>query len=179
VLDEATSALDPNTTRSILELLKNINQTMGVTIIIITHEMKVIEQICSRVAVIDQSRIAELGNVKDVFLNPRSKIARELILPKNETISDFKGKKCLRVVFDGSSAFEPVISCMALECHAAVNILSADTKTIEGKAYGQMLLQLPDDEGSVARILAFLNSRKIHYKEEAFDYDTGNAELTH
>ena len=80
--DEATSALDPNTTRSILELLKKINQTLGVTIIVITHEMKVIYQICDRVAVLDQSRIAEEGSVSEVFTNPRSKIARELILPE-------------------------------------------------------------------------------------------------
>ena len=163
--DEATSALDPNTTRSILELLQHINRTLGVTIVIITHEMKVIEQICNRVAVIDQSQIVETGLVKDVFVNPRSRIARELILPKSEAVDLVTGTRCVRIVFDGNSAFEPVVSNIVLECHCAVNILGADTKNIGGKAYGQMILQLPEEEASVARILAYLDSRGIHYEE--------------
>ena len=163
--DEATSALDPNTTRSILELLQHINQTLGVTIVIITHEMKVIEQICNRVAVIDQSQIVETGLVKDVFVNPRSRIARELILPKSEAVDLVTGTRCVRIVFDGNSAFEPVVSNIVLECHCAVNILGADTKNIGGKAYGQMILQLPEEEASVARILAYLDGRGIHYEE--------------
>ena len=163
--DEATSALDPNTTRSILELLQHLNRTLGVTIVIITHEMKVIEQICNRVAVIDQSQIVETGLVKDVFVNPRSRIARELILPKSEAVDLVTGTRCVRIVFDGNSAFEPVVSNIVLECHCAVNILGADTKNIGGKAYGQMILQLPEEEASVARILAYLDSRGIHYEE--------------
>lgn len=167
--DEATSALDPNTTRSILELLKSIHEKMGVTIVIITHEMKVIEQICNRVAVIDQSRIVEMGDVKEVFLRPQSKIARDLILPQSDIVERVTGKRCLRIVFDGNSAFEPVISNMTLECHTAVNILGADTKNIDGKAFGQMVVQLPDDEPSMARILGYLDSRNISYKEETLD----------
>ena len=166
--DEATSALDPNTTRSILELLQKINRTMGVTIIIITHEMKVIEQICNRVAVIDQSRIVETGYVKDVFLHPESQIAKELILPKSEAVKNVCGKTCLRLVFDGNSAFEPVISNLTMECHAAVSILGADTKTIEGKAYGQMVIQLPDDPTAANRIMEYLDRIHISYKEEPF-----------
>ena len=163
--DEATSALDPNTTRSILELLKKINAEMGVTIIVITHEMKVIEQICNRVAVIDQSHIVEQGLVKDVFLAPKSRIARELILPQTEAVEEVHGERKVRIVFDGNSAFEPVISNLTLECHAAVNILGADTKNIDGRAYGQMLLQLPEDENAQSRIFNYLNTRKIPYEE--------------
>ena len=163
--DEATSALDPNTTRSILELLKRINAEMDVTIIVITHEMKVIEQICNRVAVIDQSHIVEQGLVKDVFLAPKSRIARELILPQTEAVEEVRGERKVRIVFDGNSAFEPVISNLTLECHAAVNILGADTKNIDGKAYGQMLLQLPEDENAQSRIFNYLNTRKIPYEE--------------
>ena len=163
--DECTSALDPNTTRAILDLLKKINRTMGVTIIVITHEMKVIEQICNKVAVIDQSHIVEQGLVRDVFLAPQSKIARELILPKNETVDEVTGERKIRIVFDGNSAFEPVISNLSLECHTAVNILGADTKNIEGRAYGQMLLQLPDDETAQKRIVNYLDSRRIKYEE--------------
>ena len=161
----ATSALDPNTTRSILELLKKINAEMGVTIIVITHEMKVIEQICNRVAVIDQSHIVEQGLVKDVFLAPKSRIARELILPQTEAVEEVRGERKVRIVFDGNSAFEPVISNLTLECHAAVNILGADTKNIDGRAYGQMLLQLPEDENAQSRIFNYLNTRKIPYEE--------------
>ena len=114
--DEATSALDPNTTQSILHLLKEINQTLGVTIVVITHEMRVIEQICKRVAVIDQSCIAEIGNVSDVFTHPKSDIAKALILPKSpaENLPPCTGKR-LRLVFDGSCSNEPVISRITLE----------------------------------------------------------------
>ncbi len=164
--DEATSALDPNTTRSILELLQNINRTMGVTIIIITHEMKVIEQICNKVAVLDNSRVAEIGNVKDIFVAPKSRIAKELILPKSEAVESVHSEKTLRVVFDGSSAFEPIISNLTLECHTAVNILAANTKNIEGRVYGQMVLQLPEDEGALLRVKSYLDARNIHYEED-------------
>jgi len=163
--DEATSALDPNTTRSILELLKNINETMGVTIIIITHEMKVVEQICNRVAVLDHGVVAEEGAVKEIFINPRSSIAKELILPKNAAVSELIGGKIIRIVFDGQASSEPVISNLSLECHTAVNILGADTKDIGGKAYGQMLLQLPDDEKAVLRICQYLEGRGISFEE--------------
>jgi len=165
--DEATSALDPNTTRSILELLKHINKTMGVTIVIITHEMKVVEQICNKVAVIDQSRIMEMGDVKEIFLHPKSKIARDLIMPGNAEVLEQKaGNRCLRLVFDGSSAFQPIISSMALECGAMVNIIEANTKTINGKILGQMLLQLPEDEKLCAKIFNYLDDKGVQYGEE-------------
>lgn len=164
--DEITSALDPNTTRSILELLQNINRKMGVTILMITHEMEVIEQICHRVAVIDEGRIVEMGEVREVFLRPRSETAKQLILPKGHEIHKMTGKKCLRIIFDGNSAFEPIISNMTLECRAVVNILYANTKSIEGKAYGEMLLQLPEDDVSIQRILAYLDDKGIYYREE-------------
>ena len=147
---------------------------MGVTIVIITHEMKVIEQICNRVAVIDQSHIVETGEVREVFLRPQSRIARELILPKSESVASMTGKRCLRIVFDGNSAFEPIVANMALECHTAVNIMLANTRSIEGKAFGQMVLQLPDDEQSVARIFNYLDSVHIAYKEEELNADTGD-----
>lgn len=163
--DEATSALDPNTTRSILALLKEINQNLGVTIVVITHEMKVVEQICNRVAVLDRGYVAETGNVRDVFLSPKSEIARELILPKNEVVTNFKSGKIIRLVFDGQSSFEPVVANICLECRAAVNIIGADTKNIGGKAFGQILLQLPEDETAVLRIRNHLDSHNLKYEE--------------
>ena len=138
---------------------------MGVTIIVITHEMKVVEQICNKVAVLDKGTVAECGLVKDIFVMPKSDIAKELILPKNAAVDEVRGNTVIRLVFDGQSSFEPVISNLSLECHTAVNILGADTKNIGGKAYGQMLLQLPDDVGAVTRIKQYLDSRSIPYEE--------------
>jgi len=165
--DEATSALDPNTTQSILDLLKEINQKMAVTIIVITHEMKVIDQICDRVAVIDNSRIAESGYVSDVFTNPQSEIARDLILPKANTTESMTGERRLRIIFDGEASSKPVIANLILECQVPVNIMFADTKDIDGKAYGQMILQLPDDMRQQERVLSYLKANKITFTKEA------------
>ena len=158
--DEATSALDPTTTRSILALLKEINKTLGITIIVITHEMAVIEEICQRVAIIDSSRIAEVGAVDDVFTRPQSAMAKQLIYPDGKRRALATGKRYCRIVFDGNSSFEPIVSNMVLECKAPVNIMFADTKNIDGKAYGQMILQLPEDERAAKRALAYLETQK-------------------
>lgn len=165
--DEATSALDPNTTQSILRLLKQINQTLGVTIVVITHEMRVIEQICQRVAVIDQSCIAEIGSVSDVFTHPKSDIAKALILPKSpaENLPPCTGKR-LRLVFDGSCSNEPVISRITLECHVPVNILFADTRIVEGSIYGHMVIDLPSDPQQFHDVLRWLDHNHISYLQE-------------
>ena len=164
--DEATSALDPNTTRSILELLRTINKTLGVTIIVITHEMKVIDQICDRVAVIDHSSIAEEGKVSEVFTNPRSAIARELILPTDRAALDTAGGRRIRLIFNGLYSQEPIISQMVLECQAPVNILFADTKEYEGSIYGHMIVELPSDQRQADKIIAWLGNSKVVWKEE-------------
>ena len=164
--DEATAALDPNTTRSILELLRSINEKMGVTIIVITHEMKVIDQICDRVAVIDQSRIAESGRVSDVFANPQSKIARELILPQDRTAIETSGGKKIRIIFDGMQSKEPVISNMTLDCQVPVNIMFADTKDFDGIVYGHMIIELPTDPHQAEKVLAWLKNSTVKWKEE-------------
>ena len=167
--DEATSALDPNTTQSILRLLKEINQTLGVTIVVITHEMRVIEKICNRVAVIDSAEIAEEGVVSEVFLRPRSAIARKLIMPQGgEGIESVLGSRCIRVTFDGSDTAEPVISKMTMECRAAVNIVFANTRSLGGKAYGQMVLQLPADESAQARVLDYMQRTGLEFSEEVY-----------
>ena len=164
--DEATSALDPNTTRSILELLRTINDTMGVTIVVITHEMKVIDQICDRVAVIDNSRIAELGKVSDVFTNPQSDIAKELILPQDRAALDTTGGKKLRLIFDGQSTREPVIAKMILDCQAPVSILFADTREYEGAIYGHTIVELPADERQADKVLSWVKNSGLSWKEE-------------
>ena len=163
--DEATSALDPTTTESILQLLKQINRTMGVTIVVITHEMRVIDQICDRVAVIDNSHIAESGRVSQVFSNPQSEIARRLILPQGGPVDRISGNRRLRLVFEGSSSHKPVISDLVLACQAPVNILFADMRDLDGKAYGHMILELPDQPRQQEKLLAWLDSNRISYEE--------------
>ena len=132
--DEATSALDPNTTKSILELLKKINRELGITVIVITHEMAVIESICDRVAIIDHSHIAESGRVSEIFSGPKSEIGRQLIL--GETVgqkTSFARARQIRVIFNGQESSEPIISNMVLACKVPVNILLADTHDIGSK----------------------------------------------
>ena len=163
--DEATSALDPTTTRAILELLRQINETLGVTIIVITHEMKVIDQICDRVAVIDHSRIADEGRVSEVFTSPQSQIARDLIIPRDRAALDTKNGRKIRLTFNDAYSREPVISNMVLECQAPVNILFADTKEFEGVIYGHMIIELPADPKQADKILVWLQNSGIKFEE--------------
>ena len=163
--DEATSALDPTTTRSILELLREINETLGVTIIVITHEMKVIDQICDRVAVIDHSRIAEEGKVSEVFTNPRSRIALDLIIPRERTVLETEGGKRLRLTFDGEMTAGPHIAEMILACQAPVSILQASTKELDGVIYGYTIIELPKDSHQAEKILIWLQNSGIRWKE--------------
>ncbi len=164
--DEATSALDPNTTKSILALLKKINEERGITIIVITHEMAVIESICDRVAIIDHSHIAEAGRVSEIFSGPRSDIGRQLILGDTAQRSvTFDKARQIRVIFDGHESSEPIISNMILACKVAVNIMHAETRDIGGKAMGQMILQLPEDEVDAGRVCNYLKTAGVAYEE--------------
>ena len=164
--DEATSALDPTTTDAILALLQEVNRSFGLTVVVITHEMRVIDRICDRVAVLDQSRVAEVGQVSQVFANPQSPIARELILPRSVAEPAAPGGRRIRLVFDGTRANRPIVSELVLAAQAPVNILFADTKILEGRAYGHMLVELPADSRQEERILAWLATNEIPYLEE-------------
>ena len=163
--DEATSALDPTTTKSILQLLQKINKEFGITIVIITHEMAVVQEICSHVAIIDNGNLAEHGTVEEVFTSPKSPAAKKLVFMVNSQASEMRGKRCIRIVFTENSSFEPVIANMVLECKAPVNILLADTKDINGIAHGQMILQLPEDETLAAKMIHYLRERKLTVEE--------------
>ena len=168
--DEATSALDPKTTKSILALLKEINEKRGITIVIITHSMSVVEEICTHVAIIDEGVLAEAGEVEEVFTRPKSAAARRLVLPESSKgIDEMKSKRCVRIVFSENSSFEPVISNMILECKAPVNILLADTRDVSGTAKGQMVLQLPEDTETADKMIRFLEERRLAV-EELKDY---------
>ena len=164
--DEATSALDPKTTRAILALLKEINEKYGITIVIITHEMAVVQEICSHVAIIDEGVLAETGSVTEVFQRPKSKAAKKLVFQgEGEQHLEMKGKRCIRIVFTSNSSFEPVIANMVLACKMPVNILLADTRDIGGVAHGQMVLQLPEDQKTAESMIEYLKTRKLEVEE--------------
>lgn len=157
--DEATSALDPKMTEEVLKLLQEINETLDLTVIIITHEMSVIEKICDRVAIIDHGKLAEIGDVKEIFSNPKSSAAKHLVLPAltGENPFDMTDKKCYRLVFDGRSATEPVIANLVKETGKYVNILSANTRSVGGVGYGQMIVEFPEDIKDQRVVLEYFN----------------------
>ena len=163
--DEATSALDPETTDSILGLIRDINKRLGITAVVITHEMDVIEKSCSKVAIISKGVIAETGTVNEVFFHPRSEIARRLVVPEALHPDKMKLPKLYRLIFDGQSSFDPVVSNMVLACGKPVNIMYASTQDIGGTAFGQMVLQLPEDEESIARIQAYVKEHGLYLEE--------------
>ena len=167
--DEATSALDPKTTTQILELLKRINREMNVTIVIITHQMSVIESVCDKVAIIDNSRIAEIGTVKEIFKNPKTDIGKKLIFGNyieniNELNLNSHGKK-IRLAFDGTNSNEPIISNMVLSANANCNILYANAKEIEGNVFGEMIIELPKDEKSAEKMKEYLKKSNVTFWE--------------
>lgn len=153
--DEATSALDPQTTKSILSLLKEINKKYGITIVVITHEMAVIQEICSKVAVLDHGSLVEEGSVEELFRAPKTEEAKKLILNEVVHIKEMKSKRMIRVTFGGSSAFEPFIGNVVLKYKTPLNILYANTKTINGNAEGEMILQLPESREISERMIAY------------------------
>ena len=180
--DEATSALDPQTTASILELLKSINEQFQITIVIITHQMSVIREICNRVAIIEHGELVENGLVEDIFSHPKSKAARELILrdvPENSGKAEgavaaqmerIQGDKKLRIVFTENSAFEPVIANMILQFGKPVNILRADTN-VGGVAKGEMILGLPDDRHLQIDMEQYLTEHGLEIEEVTGDVE--------
>ena len=177
--DEATSALDPQTTASILDLLKQINKELGITIVIITHQMAVIREICNRVAIVEHGVLVENGLVEDIFNHPKSQAARELILrdlPElNQTAKTvslperIQSDRKIRIVFSESSAFEPIIANMILKFNTAVNILRADTKNVGGYAKGEMILGLPDDRHLQVDIENYLKEKGLEIEEVTGD----------
>ena len=164
--DEATSALDPQTTESILALLRQINEERGITVVIITHQMSVIEQICHRVAILDQGAVAEAGEVEAVFSNPKSAAGRKLVSPdKALPMSRWEGSVA-RVAFNGSMVEEPVIASLAAKKQILVSILGADTRNVDGRIFGTMLISLPPEQERKQEALDFLNSHAGVFAEE-------------
>ena len=162
--DEATSALDPMTTQSILALLQKINQEMGITVVLITHEMAVIRQICNKVAILDGGKLAEEGSVDDVFMHTKSAAGRRLfgILPDQEEVPP---QPAIRIVFDGSTAGQPIISKLVKDLGMDVNILSADVRQLNGKSFGQMMIARPEDPTDVKRVMEYLRAASMTVEE--------------
>ena len=175
--DEATSALDPQTTSSILALLKDINQRFNITIVIITHQMSVVREICSHVAIVKGGEVAEQGTVEDIFTHPKTAVARELL--KNDVGDDGEEKRGtaaggkenlksgdkIRIVFSENSAFEPVIANLILNFNEPVNILKADTKNVGGVAKGEMVLEFAPDCTKNKEMKQYLLDRGLEIEE--------------
>ena len=165
--DEATSALDPKITEEILALLKDINRKLNLTIVIITHEMSVVEKICDRVAIISDGKLAEIGEVKEVFTSPKTEAAKHLILPVEKELNpfDMTDRRCIRIVFDGRAASEPLIANLVEDTGEKVNILCADTKSVGGVGFGQMIVELPKDEDAANRVIRYIEERGVNFHE--------------
>lgn len=169
--DEATSALDPQTTKAILELIKEINRDYGITVVVITHEMSVVQEICDKVAVLERGSLVETGTVEELFRNPKKDEARKLVFSGRTQIKEMKGKRLVRVTFREKSSFEPVIANLVLTYRTPVNILYADTKNINGQAQGEMILQLPELEEVADKMIQYL--KEINMGVEELKEDVG------
>ncbi|HJI68862.1 MAG TPA: ATP-binding cassette domain-containing protein [Oscillospiraceae bacterium] len=159
--DEATSALDPNTTHSILNLIRDINKKLGITVIIITHQMSVVEETCNRVAILDNGTVVEQGEVSTVFAHPQSAAAKRLVFPdaSDEIFAPASDEHRIRVVFNGAFATNtPLITKMAMDEGIAANILAASTRCIGDKVYGNMLLGIPGRDSELERASKYLQS---------------------
>ena len=147
--DEATSALDPNTTHAILQLIQKINRELGITVVIITHQMSVVEEVCNRVAILDNGTVVEEGEVQAIFSHPTSKAARRLVYPAGAPQTTDK----------------PLVASLAIECGALVSIMAADTRIVNGQTLGSMLLALPDDDKAAAALEYIRNYPGITFEE--------------
>lgn len=178
--DEATSSLDPETTKSILSLLKEINKRLGLTIVLITHEMDVIKQICDRVAVLDKGRIVEQGDVVDIFVEPKDPTTKSLtqkslhielpeIFLKQIVSEPTAGKNpVLRLAFVGDATREPVLVNIVRQYNVIVNFLQADFEYIKESQVGITICQLIGESADIQRALHYLHDNKV--KVEVLGY---------
>ena len=165
--DEATSALDPNTTHAILQLIQKINRELGITVVIITHQMSVVEEVCNRVAILDNGTVVEEGEVQAIFSHPTSKAARRLVYPAGAPQTEvLPGHKLVRVAFGGTQTTDkPLVASLAIECGALVSIMAADTRIVNGQTLGSMLLALPDGDKAAAALEYIRNYPGITFEE--------------
>ena len=162
--DEATSALDPNTTHQILELIRDINQKLGITVVVITHQMSVVEEICDSVAILDGGVVVEQGSVQEIFANPKTAAAKRLVAPNGGSAA--RDLSCfapddhvVRVTFNGASTAKPLVASLAAEKGILVSVLSADTRDLSGQCYGSMLLKLPAELAAAQQAMEYMRSQ--------------------
>ena len=162
--DEATSALDPKTTRQILELIQDINRKLGITVVVITHQMSVVEEICDSVAILDGGVVVEQGSVQEIFANPKTAAAKRLVAPNGGSAA--RDLSCfapddhvVRVTFNGSSTAKPLVASLAAEKGILVSVLSADTRDLSGQCYGSMLLKLPAELAVAQQAVEYMRSQ--------------------
>lgn len=161
--DEATSALDPETTKSILALLKDLNRKLGLTIVIISHQMSVIEAICNKVAIIDNAEIVEEGELQNVFLSPKMPITKRLVY-SGRVNAAVRGEKLVKLLFDGTTD-QPVITHIIQECNILLSVFYAETKVINDVTYGQIIFRLPYYDEDIEKLRAYLDEKGVAYEE--------------
>jgi D-methionine transport system ATP-binding protein len=167
--DEATSALDPKTTRAILGLLRRINEERGITLVVITHEMEVIKQLCNKVAVIENGEIVERGDVQEIFKKPKTKAARKLFFPDGQDtekpLTRTSTRNRVRLVYDEANAGEPIIANMIMELGAPVNFLYANLDVLGGAQKGQMVICLAEDRETAEKQKEYLRAKGVEFTE--------------
>lgn len=161
--DEATSALDPETTKSILALLKDLNRKLGLTIVIISHQMSVIEAICNKVAIIDNAEIVEEGELQNVFLSPKMPITKRLVY-SGRVNAAVRDEKLVKLLFDGTTD-QPVITHIIQECNILLSVFYAETKVINDVTYGQIIFRLPYYDEDIEKLRAYLDEKGVAYEE--------------
>ena len=172
--DEATSALDPQTTKSILHLLKQVNEKLGITIVVITHEMAVVKDICDRVAIMELGRVVEEGATEDVFVHPREKVTKdfistagnvdkiyELIEQGNDLTKLQEGEKMVMMTYSANNAGEPVISYLAEAFDVKANIIYGNIDILKGKTIGKLVVTLSGKPENMEKALAYIEERKV------------------
>lgn len=169
--DEATSALDPQTTDSILDLLVDINKRLGLTIVLITHEMHVIQKICHRVAVMEGGRIVELGSVLEVFKNPQQPITKRFVQQVTEPeetketadhlIERFPEGKVVQLTFVGEAAEQPLITNLIRHYHVTVNILQGKINQTQNGSYGTLFIHLDGEGKEITRAIDYIRSQLV------------------
>ena len=166
--DEGTSALDPKTTKSILSLLNKIRKELGLTIVMITHQMEVVKEICDRVAIMENGRIIEVNTVENLFKSPQTKTAKNFVnaIPENiddEFINpdDFQGK-IIRLSYLGNSAKKPIISEVMKNFDININILSGNINKLQATNVGYLMLEFIGEDDEINRALSYLKNENVH-----------------
>jgi D-methionine transport system ATP-binding protein len=182
--DEATSALDPDTTKAILALLRDIQRKLGLTVVLITHEMQVIKEVCDRVAVLDHGKVVEQGPVFDVFTAPAAEVTRSFVrdvvdrelagglLERLRAPPILGGHPVIRIVFSGPSAHHPIVAEVVRRFGILLNILQGNIEYIQGQAYGNVVVEAIGAEGAIQGALDFIRGHQL--RAEVLGHVAGN-----